>query len=420
MIVKVNSNEKETISSLYQNNNGLTIESIVFKDWLSPDYKYAIILDELYDLEERKGLGNIWEDFSNLTTFLKHIFEVSKNIPQELKESAKEFLGSLVIVENNNIYERKLIIQQLVNEQNWLQQFGNWAANKGKEAVAGVADFAKKSYDGAKKLIGNISQGEWTKVLDLVKKGVLYVARSIRNAMYHPVGLVLDGILVATGIGKGVQWVPWAIVVALDIYELATGDYQQPDEPMWLKLLFLGCDIIGLVFAGGAAKAAKTLINSTLKGVRTTKEAAKIVAKTPGLKSIIQKIASALGSVGTKMGQAVSFLKSKFPKGAQFIESIMGKLSGFVKKLSDSVNGLLGRSIASAEAQAATKLTGGQKVVKGSKEALKQTGLVYGIEKGFEKAAQLFTGKQPSTLTPLAAQSLEVYAKEGGFDKGWD
>jgi hypothetical protein len=236
--------------------------------------------------------------------------------------------------------------------------------------------------------------------------------------MYHPVGIVLDGILIATGIGKGVQWVPWAIVVALDIWELATGN-SETDEPMWLKLLFLGCDILGLVFAGGAAKAAKALINTTLKGVKTTKEAAKIVAKTPGLKSIVQKIGSALSSAGTKMSQAVSFLKSKFPKGAQFIESIMGKFTGFIKKLSDSVNGLLNKTIANAEVQAATKLTGGQKVVKGSKEAAKQTGLVYGIEKGFEKAAQLFTGTKPSELTPLAAQSLAAFAKEGGLDN-WD
>lgn len=412
---------KEEIIKMYSPTETLRLESVVFKDWVSPDYKYLILLDELYDLENRENLGNIWENFSNLTLFLSHIFEVSKNIPTTLKESAKEFFGKLVITESLTPYERKINFQSMINEQGqtWYQSLGGWLANKGEQAVKGVKDFAKTSFEGAKKLIGNISQGDWAKVLDLVKKGTLYVARSLRSAMYHPVGIVLDGILIATGIGKGVQWVPWAIVVALDIYELASGNYEHPDEPMWMKLLFLGTDILGLVFAGGVAKAAKATINASLKGVRTTKEAAKIVAKTPGLKSIIQKIASALGAAGSKLKQAVSVLKTKFPKGAQFIESILGKFTGFVQKLSNSINQLLNKGATTV----APKLTAGQKVSAAGKEAVKGTGLTYGIEKGFEKGVELVTGKSidlarrgERNFTPLASQSIAAYAKEGGFD----
>ena len=412
---------KEEIIKMYSPTETLRLESVVFKDWVSPDYKYLILLDELYDLENRENLGNIWENFSNLTLFLSHIFEVSKNIPSTLKESAKEFFGKLVITESLTPYERKINFQSMINEegQTWYQSLGSWLANKGEQAVKGVKDFAKTSFEGAKKLIGNISQGDWAKVLDLIKKGTLYVARSLRSAMYHPVGIVLDGILIATGIGKGVQWIPWAIVVALDIYELVTGNYQNPDEPMWMKLLFLGTDILGLVFAGGVAKAAKSTINLALKGVRTTKEAAKIVAKTPGLKSIIQKIASALGVAGSKLKQAVSVLKNKFPKGAQFIESILGKFTGFVQKLSNSINQLLNKGATTV----APKLTAGQKVKTAGKETIKGTGTIYGLEKGIEKGAEFITGravdiqgKSGRDFTPLAAQSMAAYAQSGGLD----
>jgi hypothetical protein len=402
---------KEEILKMYRTNETLRLESVVFKDWVSPDNKYLILLDELYDLENRKNMGNIWENFSNLTLFLSHIFEVSKNIPATLKESAKEFFGKLVITESLNSYERKINFQSMINEQGetWYQSLGGWLSNKGEEAVKGVKDFAKTSFDGAKKLIGNISQGEWTKVLDLVKKGTLYVARSLRRALYHPVGIVMDGILIATGIGKAVQWIPWAIVVALDIYELVSGNYEDPNEPMWMRLLFLGADILGLVFAGGVAKAAKSTINTLLRGTKTTKEAAKIVAKTPILKSIVQKIGKALGSAGSRLKQAASYLKTKFPKGAQFIESIIGKFAGFVERLSNSINQLLNKGATTV----VPKLTSNQKLSVGGKETVKRTGLTYGIEKG----AEIITGRRsPGELTPLASQSLSAYAKEGGFD----
>ena len=211
MQILISESDRQSIIRQYDKSN--IIETYVIKDWLSPDDKYLIFLDELYDLESKKFIGNIWEDFNRLKTFLVHTFKVAKNIPVELKESV-DFLNKLVITESKNILEAKLIIYSLINEGNWFTDLSDWMGEKVSGAVQGVKDFAKKSYEGAKKLIGNISQGEWTKVLDLVKKGALYVARSLRSAMYHPVGLVLDSILVATGIGKGVQWIPWAIVVA--------------------------------------------------------------------------------------------------------------------------------------------------------------------------------------------------------------
>jgi hypothetical protein len=50
---------------------------VVFTDWLSPDENYVIFLDELYDLENKKNLGNIWENFDTFKIFLKHSLVLS-------------------------------------------------------------------------------------------------------------------------------------------------------------------------------------------------------------------------------------------------------------------------------------------------------------------------------------------------------
>lgn len=124
----ISESEKQDIIRQYEKSN--IPETYVIKDWLSPDDKYLIFLDELYDLESKKFIGNIWEDFNRIKTFLVHTFEVAKNIPEELKESVN-FLNKLVITESKNILESKLIIQSLINEEeNWFTKFSNWMGEK--------------------------------------------------------------------------------------------------------------------------------------------------------------------------------------------------------------------------------------------------------------------------------------------------
>ena len=42
-------------------------KDVVITNWLSPDDRYCIFLDELYDIKNQKKLGDIWE--SNLENF---------------------------------------------------------------------------------------------------------------------------------------------------------------------------------------------------------------------------------------------------------------------------------------------------------------------------------------------------------------
>ena len=340
-----------------------TNNSSVITDWLSPDEKYIIFLDELYDVENQKKLGNIWENFDNFKIFLRHSFSVARNIPHPIKESLLDTLDNQLLTESRTNYTiLKPIFKQILSERTWsewgsetLSDWGNWMYEKGKEAYQGVSDFVSTTYEGAKKLIGNISRGEWNEVLNLLGSGVKYVARRLRDALYHPIGIILDAILVATGIGKAVQWIPWAIVVALDIYELVNNDFED-DLPYWMRYLFLGLDILGLVTAGGVSAALRTVIG----GVKTEAGVVKAVGR-----ETLQSIATSAGKAPGMLTKAAEWLAKKFPSGSTFIKGILGFAERMITNLVNVIKKLLSpKSLAVG--------TG-------------TSGLVYGFEKGVEK-----------------------------------
>ena len=359
----ISESEKSQILNLHSNLNN---DDVIITDWLSPDEKYVIFLDELYDITNKRKLGNIWENFDNLKFFLQHSFNVS-NLPKQLKESINSEINNLLLTEGTkNLLSIKEDIKEFLTEGLW-NSFKNWAVETGKSSWEGFKEFGKKVYKGAGDLIDKVSKGEWKQVFSLLGKGVLYLARKLRSAMYHPIGLILDAILVATGIGKAVQWIPWAIIVALDVYELVSGNSEE-NLPMWQQLLFLGVDILGLVFAGAMAKGARTTVKAAVGGARTAEELVKVTAKNPAFKNILTKMGEGLSKVPGKLSEAASYLSTKFPKGASFIKGILGKIGKFIKGLSDFISKALHKVV-----------PGTSKLAKGTRTAIGTTALVGGI-----------------------------------------
>jgi hypothetical protein len=358
----ISESEKSQILGLHSKIN----DDVIITDWLSPDEKYVIFLDELYDIKNKKKLGNIWENFDNLKFFLQHSFNVS-NLPKQLKESINSEINNLLITESTkNLLSIKEDIKEFLNEGLW-SSFKSWAAETGKSSWEGFKEFGKKMYKGAGDLIDKVSKGEWKQVFSLLGKGVLYLARKLRSAMYHPIGLILDAILVATGIGKAVQWIPWAIVVALDVYELVSGNSEE-NLPMWQQLLFLGVDILGLVFAGAMAKGARTTVKAAVSGAKTAEDLVKVVAKNSTFKNILTKMGEGLSKAPGKLSEAATYLSTKFPKGASFIKGILGKIGTFIKKISDFISKALH-----------TVAPGTSKLAKGTRAGVGTTALVGGI-----------------------------------------
>lgn len=339
---------------------------VVITDWLSPDEKYVIFLDELYDIPNKKKLGNIWENFDNLKTFLSHSFSVS-NLPKQIKEEVKLMLNNTLITESTkNISHLKSDFKEILNEGLW-SSFKNWVVDTGKSTIEGFKEFVKTTGNAISDVVDKISKGEFMEVFSLLGKGVLYLARKLRSAMYHPVGLILDAIFVATGIGKAVQWIPWAIIVALDVYEMVSGDYEE-DLPTWQRLLFLGVDILGLAFAGVAAKAARVAIEGAVIGVKSAEQLGMVAAKSSTLKKILVNMSEGIKSVPSLLEKAVVWLKTNFPMGAKFIGGILSGIGKFLKGLSDFLSKAL-----------STAIPGSSKLAKGTRAAVGTGALVGGI-----------------------------------------
>ena len=306
---------------------------VVFTDWLSPDEKYCIFLDELYDIENKTKVGNVWENFDNFKLFLKHSFDVS-NLPKQIKEDFNNSFDKVLITENfQNINELKNDFKQLMTEGLW-SSFKNWAIETGKSTWEGFKEFGKSVYKGTGDFFDKVSKGQWKEAFSIIGKGILYLFRKIRSAMYHPIGLVLDAVLVASGIGLGAQKVIWGIIVALDVYEILTGNYEEK-LPMWQRLLFLGVDILGLVFAGAAAKAAKVPLTTAVKGLETAEQVAVAASKSSFLKNILTKMKSGLDSVPGMLQKVSEWLSKKLPAASKFINGIFSGLGKIITQLSE-------------------------------------------------------------------------------------
>jgi|688.fasta_scaffold07505_2 hypothetical protein len=377
----INESERNRIKNLYE--TPVSVDFVI-SNWLSPDEKYVIFLDELYDIESKTKLGNIWENFDNFKFFLKHSFEVSTTIPQQIKEDVLKTLNSFLLTESTqNLTSLKPIFKELLKEdKDWgvLGDLGNWAKETATNTVKGVTDFVKTGYEGLKKLGIAISEGDWMKIVDLLKKGALYVARSIRSALYSPVGLILDAILMASGVGVFFKALPWAIVVALDIYELTTGNYEDPDLSMGWRFFFFGIDIIGLVSSGVFAKSSRTMVlNAISRFGKSEKGLQAAVQNTPKLKSFLSKILENSPKVEGLIKQAISQVKGKSPMFFKFFSSIIGGIGKFIGKLVSFISKLL-----TVPGKLTTKLGGGLKTA----AAANTLGLVAGVgtyEKGNER-----------------------------------
>ena len=261
-----------------------------------------------------------------------------------------------------------------------------------KSAGEGLKDFAETSWDGIKKMGVAISKGDWSEILNLLGKGIIYILRKLKEAAYSTVGMIVDAILVATGIGKGAQVIVWGLITALDVYQLINNDWPSGDDrDMIWKYMDLGFDLLGLVFAGVAAKGARSVFKP-LSGLRGTALAQKI-SKSPQLKSLIQKIFSGSKNAVSKLQGVATSISKKWPAGFKWISKIISGMANVVKKLQTYLGNLLKKSNLKG-VQNKVKPSPGKGFVarKTGKEAFKTglkaggatTAVTYGIEKGIE------------------------------------
>ena len=377
----LNENESRLLETINKND-------FVFIDLLSPDKKYAVFFDELIDLENKKHLGSLWESVDNFRLFFENTIYNSQDIPKTIKESLKEGWKELIITEsikNKDLTILKEGCRIIFSESEgggWsvggtLKDFGSWFGKKATDLATStgkmISGAAKGAYDVGKAALS----GDIMKVLKLLGQGAVYFARWLRGFMYNPVGIIIDTVLLALGIGKTVQWIPWAIIVALDVYEVTTGDYEDKDLPLWMRVLFIGMDILGLVVGAAAAKAAKMAANPllALKG-KSAVEIGQILAKNPTLYQTIMNMEKNVAKVPGFLQKAVDLIKPRFPKLAEWLAKMASSANSFVQKFVESLRKIF------------TKSTAKMAVKKG----LPLAGAFYGVEKGIEKGVEWYQG----------------------------
>ena len=343
----ITESEKNDILNLHNQTNNLFEGDVVVTDWISEDNRYAVFMDHLFDIENKTDLGNIWKKSDNLFLFLEYAFNVS-SMSSVIKEDAQNFFNKRVLLENTiDLTPIKPIIKKMLKEDFWkdtalgrgLGYAGNWVKDTAYSTYTGITSTFDEAWQGIKKASIAISKGDFKELFRLIGQGFLWAGRKIRSAAYSTVGMIIDAILVATGVGKIAQVVVWAIIVAVDIYEFISGDYEEKDQPMWMRILFFGCDVLGLVFAGAAAKAARVGIKTVIGGSKVASEVGEKIAKSPTVMGILKNMVTAIKDVPSKLAA----LSKQLGKGGFWSGLLSKALSGvgkFVTKFLESIKSL--------------------------------------------------------------------------------
>lgn len=360
----------------------------IFEACVTVDGRYFIVQDDVFDIQEQQTIGNIWESLDIFKTIFGNIQLKDENYIQ-----IRENIISLPLLESQqNLYG----LRDILLEFNFLQD--TWLGRQFKNAGDNITDFTKTSYEGVKKFGLAISHGEWGNILKLLSQGVKYVLRKLKDALYSNIGMIVDAILIASGVGAGATKIAWGLVCALDIYQIMSGDWpdEEKNDPLWMKFLFLGFDILGFVSASAAAKAAKQGIMPLKAIANSPSKIAQYFQKNPKVKGFIVSMIEGMKSVPARLQSLMASIAKKSPKISNFIGGTLKSLSTLSTKFTESLQKLLGQSAG-----------------KGVSAGTKTAGILYGFEKGIHK----LTGSADQGSLMAAKKYDDVIKKHyGGKD----
>ena len=376
-------------------------DKVLFEAFITVDERYFVMNDHVIDIQEQTNLGYLWD---SLDVF-KKIFGTVQIDNSEYKE-IQEGVAELPLMENkSDLYAiRDVLIEWSVSglwdsAVDGVKDAGKWAKDKVVDAGKSIMSFADQAWTNVKKLGLAISEFDFKKVLSMIGKGVLWVLRKFKDAAYSTVGIIVDAILVATGIGKVAQGVFWGLVTGLDVYQISTGDWEPKGTPTWEKWLDLLCDVIGLLGAGVAAKGVRGLA----KGIKNASQLPKFIKKNKALMNIINKMKSGASWVISKITSVLKSLKGKWKP----LDAFINKIISFCKKV---FTGL--KNFAKKLFPETTKLTSKQKLSRGVKAGGAATGIMYGIDKYSEKK-----GKESASKVDQAIDNIDLSSAEFDYDE---
>jgi hypothetical protein len=319
--IVITESEKQNIKKMY----GLVEKrDFVFDFVLTENNKYLIMMDEVFVAGgDGKSIGTIWEN--------THVFnELIKESLTKLGDTITESIHSEV----NNILENTKWSKELVYE---------WIKN-GEVINEGVWDTIKSgassAWEGIKSGAAEIGSGIMKGMEWVFKNGVLPFLRWVRRGLYTGVGIVID--VVVSILAVKTNAIVWAIIVLLDIYEIASNNYDPKDpERKESPFLFLIGDALSLVLTAGIGKVFSKSI-PMIKKVGVKKAA-------PTMVKMLESLASKIPSLKGTLKNAGNALAKKF-KGDTIISVILRSIDNVLTKLQEFLGKLLSKQGAKAVA----------------------------------------------------------------------
>jgi hypothetical protein len=319
--IVITESEKQNIKKMY----GLVEKrDFVFDFVLTENNKYLIMMDEVFVAGgDGKSIGTIWEN--------THVFnELIKESLTKLGDTITESVHNEV----NNILENTKWSKELVYE---------WIKN-GEVINEGVWDTIKSgassAWEGIKSGAAEIGSGIMKGMEWVFKNGVLPFLRWVRRGLYTGVGIVID--VVVSILAVKTNAIVWAIIVLLDIYEIASNNYDPKDpERKESPFLFLIGDALSLVLTAGIGKVFSKSI-PMIKKVGVKKAA-------PTMVKMLESLSSKIPSLKGTLKNAGNALAKKF-KGDTIISVILRSIDNVLTKLQEFLGKLLSKQGAKAVA----------------------------------------------------------------------
>jgi hypothetical protein len=374
--------------------------------FVTNEIMYSVYEDKSYKLDEI-SLEKFIDVFAENTQFslknriheIKELAAYQRRITYQLMEGLSHITKTELMMEYEYKFGGLLLTENYALLENWFGDAWDWT----KKAVVGAG---KAVVDGAKWVGGKVVDGikwGWDKLKafgefaiktgkDLVAcisgKGCSPFFEDYREMLFNPVSIAVETFLSATGIGTAVPMVLWGIMLAWDLYLLAT-DYKNFS---WLNLIL---DILG-VGLGAIAKGFRALLGGERAIANTAgKELPAIIQwgeKIPGVKQVFTKISgvlkSSLGAISSGLKSAGTFLSEKL--GLKWVGKIVDSFSSKAAQLMDSLGVKAGKDAQKKFAQGASgkfqsaQLRNTAAIKSGLKSGVKHGAIAGGIMSGAE------------------------------------
>jgi len=271
--------------------------------------------------------------------------------------------------------------------------------NKFYQAVGKVTDTAAKGIE----LVGKgLSWAAQKIIIPIIKQGIIPLMRWIRRNLNTYLGIIVDVILslLPTVV---VMKIIWMLIVLLDVYEIATGDYD-PDDPerKQMPFIYLMTDLISLIFTAAAGKTASVTLKAGIKKGATS----------PAAKSLLKSLLEKLPGLNKFLGDTQKFLVKLFGESVGgFIGKLVGYFDSAITKLTNWIKQVLGMTAK----EVVTK--------KGATKLLIGTGMGIGVaelfaDKSFGEGKSGIYGRGKEVKQ--AQENLIAMTQEGGkFNVGY-